>query len=74
MNNSYTISFLTGFIYLFSMVLPNRDKVTQYYFESGVSYDEILSVLLAHLNASLSLRQMKRILKKRANRKKSQKA
>ena len=74
MNNSYMVSFSTGIIYLFIMVLPNRDEVIQRYFKSGLSYDEILSVLLAHLHASLSIRQLKTILKKEFIAKKRQKA
>ena len=38
MNNSYTLSFLRVIIYLFNMVLTNRDEVIQQYFKSGFSY------------------------------------
>ena len=74
MNNSYAFSFLTGINYPFRMVLANRDEVIQYYFKAGLSYNEILSVLSAHHNVSLSLRQLKRILKKWLYREESQKA
>ena len=62
-NNSYTFSFITCIIYLFNIVLTNRDEFLQHYFESELSYNEILSVLSAHHNASLSIRQLKRIIK-----------
>ena len=64
MNNRYTFLFSTGIIYLFNMVLPNRDGVIQHYFKSGLSYNEIFSILSAHHNVSLSIRQLKRIFKK----------
>ena len=38
-NNSYTFSFLTGIIYLFNMVLINRNEVIQQYFKSGLFYN-----------------------------------
>ena len=41
MNNIYKFSFLIGIIYLFNMVLTNRDEVIQQYFKSGLSSNEI---------------------------------
>ena len=64
MNNRYTFLFAKGIIYLFNIVLPNRDEVIQQCFKSGLSYNEILSVLSAHHNVNLSIHQLKRILKK----------
>ena len=57
------------------MVLTNRDEVIQQHFKSGLSYNEILSVMSAHNEVSLSIYQLKRILKKwvyRAERQKGQ--
>ena len=61
MNHIYIFSFLTGIIYLFNMVLTNRDEVIQQYLKSGLSYNKIFSVLSPHHNVSLSIRQLKRI-------------
>ena len=61
MNNSYTFPFITGIIYLFNMVLTNRDEVIQQYFKSGLSYNEIMSALSAYPNAYQYVRQFKRI-------------
>ena len=63
MNNSYTFPFITGIIYLFNMVLTNRDEVIQQYFKSGLSYNEIMSALSAYPNAYQYVRQFKRIFK-----------
>ena len=41
MNNIYKFSFLIAIIYLFNMVLTNRDEVIQQYFKSGPSSNEI---------------------------------
>ena len=46
------------------MVLKNRDEVIQQYFKGGLSDNEILSVLSAHHNLSLSISQLKRLFKK----------
>ena len=64
MNSSYTFLFLTGIIYLFHMVLTNREEVIQQYFKTRFSNNEIFSVLSAHHNVSLLIRQLKRIFKK----------
>ena len=64
MNNRYRFLFSKGIIYLFNIVLPNRDEVIQQCFKSGLSYNEKLSVLSAQHNVSLSIHQLKRILKK----------
>ena len=44
------------------MVLTSKEQVIQQYFKSGLSYNEILPVLSAHHNVSLSIRQLKRVL------------
>ena len=63
MNNSYTLSFLIRIIYLFNMILTIKDETIQQYFKSGLSYNETLLVLSAHHNVSLSIHQLKGILK-----------
>lgn len=63
MNNGYTLSFLIRIIYLFNMILTIRDETIQQYFKSGLSYNEMLSVLSAHHNVRLSIHQLKGILK-----------
>ena len=63
MNNSYTLSFLIRIVYLFNMILTIKDETNQQYFKSGLSYNDTLSVLSAHHNVSLSIHQLKGILK-----------
>ena len=48
---------------LFNIVLTNRDEVVQQHFKSELSYNEILSVVSAQHNVSLTICQLKRIFK-----------